>query len=230
MKECFCIYTPQTAPKPPVMRTEICLTRCLNCLSFSSIPSSVSQACVVRSPQTLEILSSFFPALFYIFIFILLYLITHIPLSISFIPSSSLFPSLHPRFQSSLSLSTSRIHPQEAPPLGRSVSFLSIHPSSLSSLMSFISKALPTKLLCENCFTDETYFHSFNLATRPLIHPRPLIVSHKIFPRLDACRCFPLCPHTHMHIQYVRTHTQTLKYRASSDPNRRKGDGGSEIS
>lgn len=72
--------------------------------------------CVLRSPQTPKVLSSlFFPAVFYIFIFVSLYLIAAIPLSISFIPSSSLFPSLHPRFQSYLSLSTSGIQSNSSP-------------------------------------------------------------------------------------------------------------------
>lgn len=62
----------------------------------------------VGSPQTLEIPPSlFFPAVFHIFIFILLYLITAIPLSISFI-SSSTHPSIQ-AFKSHLSLFTSCI-------------------------------------------------------------------------------------------------------------------------
>ncbi len=193
----------------------------------------------------LKILSSlFFPAVFCIFIFILLYLITAIPLSVSFIPFISLFPFFHPRFQSYLSLSTSRIQsnsspcfiPLKAPPSGHSVSFLSIHPSLYQVRSNVISKASPTKLLCENCFTDEkkTYFHSSIHPSLPQsLHPSFHSSIHisslfhtKYFPASMSAGAFHYI-HTHVHIQYVHTHTQTLKYRASSDPNHRKGDGGS---
>ena len=121
---------------------EICLPHRLNRPSFSSSTVLYPLHPLIHplhpSPQTPQILSSlFFPAVFYISIFILLYLITASPLSISFIPCSTLFPSLHPRSQSYFNLPTSRIQskfisvfqPQEALLSGCSVLFLSIHPS-----------------------------------------------------------------------------------------------------
>lgn len=134
MKERFCIRTHpelfQTAPNPhksPFMRANSSwnLPHPLPQLSLHcSLSSSSSHPPLhpplrpqcVRTPQMQKILFSlFFPAVFYIFIFILLYLITVIPLSISFIPASSLFASVHPLFQSHLSLSTSHLQSNSSP-------------------------------------------------------------------------------------------------------------------
>lgn len=186
--------------------------------------------------------SLFLPSAFNIFIFILIYLITAIPPSSSLIPSSSLPPSVHPLFQSSLSPFSSHIQSNSSPcfilrkpPHLDVLSLtLSIHPLvSLSSQINFISKALLTKLLCENCFTNEeiTYFHSsicpsFNLSIHPFIHPSmsPHCFTLNISP-LQRWQVLSITS-THRSTYSMCTHTQTLKYRASSDPNRRKGDGG----
>lgn len=168
----------------------------LNCAlsSSSSHPSRhpsprCMYVCVcVRSPQTLKLFSSlFFPAVFYIFIFISLYLITAIPLSISFIPSSLL--SRHPSVHASnptlafLSLAFNPIHPlflsSGSPPIW---TLFFIRLSMKSSLF--------PKLYQQRCFVKivlqmkkKTYFHSSILpsispSTRSFIHPRFLIVSH----------------------------------------------------
>lgn len=192
-----------------------------------------------RSLQTLKILSFLFPAVFYIFIFISLYLIAAIPLSISFIPCSLVFPSLHPHFQSYLSLSTSGIQSNSSP------CFILGKPPHLDVLSQFYSSIFLS--IKSNLFSkhyQQNYFVKIVLLTSffPFIHPVFLQSLHpsvhsfihvsslfhtKYFPASMSAGAFHYI-HTHNHIQYVRT--QTLKYRVSSDPNRRKGDGGSEIS
>lgn len=101
------VFVPESAPKPlssPAMRTyacEICPTHCLNILSFTFStelypphplilhpiqPPIPSDVCVNDPFSHFQSVFLFFPAVSCIFIFIPLYLIAAIPLSISFIP------------------------------------------------------------------------------------------------------------------------------------------------
>lgn len=98
--------------------------------------------------------------------------------------------------------------------------------------MWFISKASPTKLLCENWFRFPSIHPFCNLFTHLFIHPStsPRFFTLNISPPRWVQVLSITSTHTHACTVCAHTHTQTLKYRASSDPNRRKGDGGSEIS
>lgn len=80
-----------------------------------------------------------------------------------------------------------------------------------------------------------TYFHSFLRPFQKSFHQsshssiRVSSLFHtKYFPASMSAGAFHYI-HTYT-AHTVRAHTQTLKYSASSDPNHRKGDGGSEIS
>lgn len=150
-----CSKTPVNLQSWELTPAQICLTRRLDCLSFTFSaelrPSHphihlFRRVCVcvcVRSPQTLEIPSSSTLCCS------VLYFRLYFALSDHSYPSFNLLdPLLHPSIhapQSSLSLSTSHIrsnpspsfHPQEAPlpPSGYSSSFLFlIHPSVSLSL------------------------------------------------------------------------------------------------
>lgn len=127
----------------------------------------------------------FFPSVFYILIFIFLYLITAICLSVSFI-HSILFPFLIPTIAFSI----------------RQVK---------SNLIYF--HALPTKLLCKKknillTGTKTTCFHSFiHLSIKPFIHPS---TSPHFFTRNSSPPQWVQVlsiTHTQIHIQYGFKHT-----------------------
>lgn len=139
-------------------------------VSFHPIPLFTSRAWVCRIPtDAWNPLPYSFLQCSIFSIFILIYLITAIPLSISFIPS----PHVHPRVQSCLG------------PLAFSPSIrLPVHLFNKSNLMYFtVFPKLPKQTCFVSSWGGGQIFHTTILPSicrsiSSLIHPRRLLVSH----------------------------------------------------